>query len=134
MGDVETPREYMKNSLHPVKLTVWCSVISSIIIEMFFEELFPKLGRKTCKVSDERYLTILIDKDMPILNERGVLSVISFLQYGALPHSINLIKHFPLITFGENRMFGRDCKIESTINQNHSGQLMIVRLFEITCV
>lgn len=121
-GDVNTqntriwatsnPREYTTTPLQPAKVTVWCGFTSSFIVgPFFFEEPCPTLGWKTCTVTAERYLTLLRDEVVPALNQRGVLSVITFMQDGAPPHFANPVKQFLLDTFGVDRVIARGCKI-----------------------
>ncbi|UYV76762.1 hypothetical protein LAZ67_14001971 [Cordylochernes scorpioides] len=99
----EKPRIFTEIPLHQHRVTVLCGFTSAFIIGAFF---FKKINVRTFKTVfvtvGERYVQLLREKDILILQDRQALSEITFMQDGGPPHISRGAKQFLKDTFGEN--------------------------------
>ncbi|GFY11421.1 DUF4817 domain-containing protein [Trichonephila clavipes] len=105
------PREYTQKPLPSPKVTAWCGLTGSFIIEpFFFETQCPVNGWITETVNAQCYLTLLWETVVPCLIQRGQISNVTFMQEGATSHTANQVKAFLIQTFGEDRIVSRHCR------------------------
>ncbi|GBM32128.1 hypothetical protein AVEN_126526-1 [Araneus ventricosus] len=68
---MSNPREYLTKPLHSPHVIVWCGFTMSFILgPFFFEGCCPVSGWKAYTVTAERYVTLLRDHVVPLLQER----------------------------------------------------------------
>ncbi|UYV60740.1 hypothetical protein LAZ67_1002080 [Cordylochernes scorpioides] len=103
----ENPRIFTEMPLHQPRVTVWCGFTSSFIIGPFFFEEINGRTFKTVSVTGERYVQLLREKVIPILQDRQALSEITFMQDGGPPHISRGAKQLLKDTFGEDRVISR---------------------------
>ncbi|KFM66509.1 hypothetical protein X975_13440, partial [Stegodyphus mimosarum] len=110
--ETSNPREYQSQPLHSPHVTVWCGFTASFILgPFFFEELCPVYGVKTCTITAARYLTLLRDHVVPVLQERHALPVVTFMQDDAPPHTARESRR-SCWNLSEDRVISRGCKIQ----------------------
>ncbi|UYV78197.1 hypothetical protein LAZ67_16000433 [Cordylochernes scorpioides] len=100
----ENPRNFKEMPLHQPRVIVWCGFTSSFIIGPFFFEEINGRTFKTVSVTGERYVQLLREKVIPILQDRQALSEITFMQDGGPPHISRGAKQLLKDTFGEDRV------------------------------
>ncbi|UYV85194.1 hypothetical protein LAZ67_X004905, partial [Cordylochernes scorpioides] len=103
----ENPRIFTEMPLHQPRVTVWYGFTSSFIIGPFFFEEINGRTFKTVSVTGERYVQLLREKVIPILQDRQALSEITFMQDGGPPHISRGAKQLLKDTFGEDRVISR---------------------------
>ncbi|UYV65386.1 hypothetical protein LAZ67_3004168 [Cordylochernes scorpioides] len=103
----ENPRIFTEMPLHQRRVIVWCGFTSSFIIGPFFFEEINGRTFKTASVTGERYVQLLREKVIPILQDRQALSEITFMQDGEPPHISRGGKQLLKDTFGEDRVISR---------------------------
>ncbi|UYV61976.1 hypothetical protein LAZ67_1007240 [Cordylochernes scorpioides] len=103
----ENPRIFTEMPLHQRRVIVWCGFTSSFIIGPFFFEEINGRTFKTVSVTGERYVQLLREKVIPILQDRQALSEITFMQDGGPPHISRGAKQLLKDTFGEDRVISR---------------------------
>lgn len=93
--------------LHPAKVTVWCGFTASFIIGPYFFEETGALGPVTVTVTGQRYACLLRNHVIPVLQQRGCVDGIIFMQDGAPPHIANPVKQLLRRHFGNARIISR---------------------------
>lgn len=86
----------------------------SFWILSFLKSLDLNLGRKPVQLLQNlmQNLMLLRDYDVPALQERHALPVVTFMQHGTSPHFARKVKAFLLDTFTEDRVIIRCHKFE----------------------
>jgi len=94
----DNPYKCVTQPNFPARVTVWCGFTASFIIgPYFFEE----------SVTSERYLQMLQNFVVPCLQQKNILSRITFQQDGAPPHIGNTVKTFLREKFQEEHLISR---------------------------
>ncbi|UYV84538.1 hypothetical protein LAZ67_X002509 [Cordylochernes scorpioides] len=102
----ETPRNFTEIPLHQHRVTVLCGFTSSFIFGPIFFENINGRTFKTVFVTGERYVQLLREKVIPILQDRQALSEITFMQDGGPPH----------ISRGAKQLL-KDTEVDRTLSQ-----------------
>lgn len=97
---INNPQVNIQQGLHDLKVTVWCGFTSRFIIGPYFFEQIENGRTSPVTVTGQRYLNMLRDYAIPLLQEHDIENII-FMQDGAPPHIFNPVKQFLRNTFGD---------------------------------
>lgn len=80
----ENPRNVQQHLLHPLRVTVWCGITSSMIYGPYF---FENDAGESIAINGDRYRTMLQDFLFPLLRTNNNIGKIWFQQDGATAHT-----------------------------------------------
>ncbi|GFV61969.1 uncharacterized protein TNCV_4107721 [Trichonephila clavipes] len=78
--------------LHPAKVTVWCWLMTSFIIGLYFFKETDAFGPVTVTDTGQHYECLLCNHVIPDLQKRSFVNGIIFMQDGDSPHIANPVK------------------------------------------